>query len=98
MFAIIPCASASATLFCEILKTSDGFVALRAEPNPNARLIARMHVGDEVLVDDTPNKPKGWTHFTWWKGGRFKAKHEYGYDKPNAVGWAFDRYVGDTCG
>lgn len=41
-------APANAALFCELLKSADGFVALRAAPDANAKLVARMRAGDEV--------------------------------------------------
>ena len=44
---------ANATEFCEIAKTRDGFVALRAGASPSAALIARMRPGGEAqLVGD----------------------------------------------
>ena len=90
---------ASATLYCEILKSPDGFAALRAGPDPKARLVARMRVGDEVLVNGGVERKGKWENVTWWKGGRFKKKHpEGGYDLPNAKGWVHSSLLGDTCG
>ena len=62
-FGILP---VSATTFCTIKKTSDGFVALRAGPGVTTRLIARMKANDEVMVG---LKEKGnWMEVTWWRG------------------------------
>ncbi|WP_163595004.1 hypothetical protein, partial [Klebsiella pneumoniae] len=43
-------APASATAFCAINQTSDGFVALRAAPDRNAATLARMKTGDDVML------------------------------------------------
>lgn len=88
----------AATEFCDIRKTKDGFAALRAAPNPKARLIARMHVGDEVLGDGGVNLQKGWMYVTWWKGGRFKGRPQPGYDKPDGKGWVHTSLIADECG
>ena len=46
--AALSAAPAQATLFCEVLKTRDNFVALRAAPDPDAKMLARMKAGGEV--------------------------------------------------
>ena len=75
-------APASASLFCEINKSPDGFAALRAGPDPKARLVARMRVGDEALIDGGVERRGKWEYVTWWKGGRFKKKHPEGGFQP----------------
>jgi hypothetical protein len=87
-----------ATAFCDIRKTRDGFVALRARPDAKAPLIARMHVGDEVLVRDDVAARGGFMFVTWWKGGRFKVKREVGYDPPDRDGWVHKALIADECG
>ena len=91
-------APAAATEFCNVRKTRDGYVALRASPDPKAKLVARMKVGDEVLGDSTVDIVKGWMYVTWWKGGRFKSGRPDGYDKPNGKGWVYSKLVDELCG
>jgi hypothetical protein len=89
----------SATLFCDIKKTPNRFVALRAQPDRAARLVAWMTFGDEVLISAGIAPRNGWTYVTWWKGGRFKAIHpDGGYDKPDGKGWVYSNLVEDVCG
>ncbi|MBL8589458.1 MAG: SH3 domain-containing protein [Methylobacteriaceae bacterium] len=59
-------APAAATEFCGLRPTSDGFVALRAGPSAQARLIARMRVGDEVMLGLDRVGP--WIAVRWWRG------------------------------
>lgn len=91
-------APARATAFCDVRKTADGFVALRAAPDPQARLIARMRVGDELMVRDDVAARAGWMFVTWWKGGRFKVKRETGYDPSDANGWVHAKLIAEECG
>jgi hypothetical protein len=99
MVLLLVATPASATLFCDIKKTPDGFVALRAQPNRTARLVARMKVGDEVLISGAIEPRNGWVHVTWWKGGRFKVEHPGGgYDKSDGEGWVYSNLVEDECG
>jgi hypothetical protein len=89
---------ADATIYCSIRKTRVGFVALRAEPNAQARLVARMHVGDEVQPHTSVERQDDWESVTWWKGGRFKVQLRGGYDPPNGQGWVLQRFIADDCG
>src|SRR5258708_1075582 len=90
MLLLLVAAPASATLLCDIKKTSDGFVALRAQPHRTARLVAWMKSGDEVLISSGVEPRNGWAYVTWWKGGRFKKDHPGGgYDKPDRKGWVY---------
>ncbi|WP_342362256.1 SH3 domain-containing protein [Terrarubrum flagellatum] len=88
---------AQATTFCEIKPTRDGFVALRADPSLDARIVGRMRVGDEIMVH---SESRGrWIKATWWKGGRFKVQREAGYDPANGVGWVHQSMLAeDSCG
>jgi hypothetical protein len=91
---------ADATIYCSIRKTRVGFVALRAAPNAQARLVARMRVGDEV---QTHERQGDWEFVTWWKGGRwkggrFEAQRHGGYDPHNGQGWMLQRFMADDCG
>jgi hypothetical protein len=51
---------ASATAYCEILPTRDGFVALRDGPSSSARLVRRMEAGEDVQIDSTVRQRGGW--------------------------------------
>jgi hypothetical protein len=58
---------ASAALFCEVMKSSDGFVALRDRPSAGAGLITRMRAGDEVqLLEGSKGR---WREVLHWRGG-----------------------------
>lgn len=91
-------APASASLFCGVRTTADGFVALRAKPDAQSRLVARMHAGDEVSPDGGEAMRNGWEKVTWWQGGRFKFVHARGNDPPNGRGWVKGRLVAEECG
>jgi len=83
---------ANATEFCEIAKTRDGFVALRAGASPSAALIARMRPGGEAqLVGDSRGD---WQEVIYWQG---QTRLTRGYDKPTAKGWVNRKLLRD-CG
>lgn len=95
---VILAAPASASLFCEVNKTPDGFVALRTKPDRAAKLVARAKAGDEFLIDGGVERKNNWQYVTWWKGGRFKKQHPGGgYDRPDAKGWVHSSLLGE-CG
>jgi len=87
---------AAATVFCDVKKTRDGFVALRSKPDSRAKLVARMRVGDEVQAITSTGNVNGWMQVIWWKGGRFKSGGPT-YDAPSGKGWAYRRFI-DECG
>lgn len=89
---LLAVAPAQATEFCEIVKTRDGFVALRAAPNPGARLLARMRPQDEVQLSGAPRGQ--WQRVIFWKDGDRLGK---GYDKHTAIGWVNRALIKD-CG
>lgn len=90
---------AHATQFCDIQKTPDGFMALRAEPNAKGKLVARMRPGDEVMLNTTVDDKNGWTRVYWWKGGRFTPGGDFkGLGKANGQGWVYGKLLGDVCG
>ncbi len=90
--------AASATEFCNVKKTADGFVALRSGPSAGAKLIGRMKVGDEVMLDNTVASAKGFTRVTWWQGGRFKSANASQQAKPSGQGWVNSKLLEDDCG
>ena len=95
---IMPTA-ASAMIVCWVKKTSDGFVALRAQPSPEGRLIAKMRAGDSVWGDpDSKVKPRGgWTYVNWVK----KSTHDKTMSanaKIDGKGWVRESLIEDECG
>jgi Bacterial SH3 domain len=57
---LLGAAPASATAYCDILPTRDGFVALRNGPSSSAKLIRRMKAGEDVQIDSTERQRGGW--------------------------------------
>lgn len=87
----------SATTYCLIKATKDGFVALRERPDAGARLLQRMKAGDEVLPTDERQGP--WVRVNHWAGGRFASGTTAKGDKPTARGWMHSRLIEkDSCG
>lgn len=83
---------ASATSFCNIKRTSDGFGALRAGPDANARLLARMRPGDEVMLGMNERGP--WQQVTFWRG---QTRHQDGGFARGQSGWVHRSLLGE-CG
>jgi hypothetical protein len=72
---------ADATTYCYVRQTSDGFVALRAGPDPGSRLLARMRPGEEVLLDAGRNG-------TWQQVYLMRRTgRDDGYFGPSPGGW-----------
>jgi hypothetical protein len=90
---LLPSYSASATSFCPLKPTQDGFVALRSGPSPSARLIGRMKADDEVQLGES--RKGDWIQVTWWRGEDRLAR---GYDKVAGRGWVHRRLVAEECG
>ena len=89
---------AAAAEFCDIAKTADGFIALRARPAADGPLVARMRPGDEVMINNTVAARNGWSRVWWWKGGRFEGQKVKGLDKASGQGWVNSKLLGDGCG
>lgn len=85
---------ANATLFCNVKKAKDGFVALRAAPSHRARLVGRMKAGDEVQID-LGEKGK-WVEVIWWRGDTRVT--ENGQGPAAGRGWVNGKYLEDECG
>ena len=90
---------AFATEFCDVKRTPDGFVALRAQPNADSRMIAKMRGGDIVWGDpDSKVKPRGgWTYVNWVK----KSTHDKTMSanaKIDGKGWVRESLIEDECG
>lgn len=83
---------ASATSFCHLKETTDGFVALRNRPSAAAKLIGRMKADDEVLVGE--GKWGNWVEVIWWRGQDRLIK---GFGKPAGKGWVHKKLIEDEC-
>jgi Bacterial SH3 domain len=83
---------ASATSFCHLKETSDGFVALRSQPSAAAKLIGRMKAQDEVLVGE--GRRGNWVKVTWWSGEDRLLK---GHEKSAGTGWVNRKLIEDEC-
>lgn len=70
---------ASASLFCLVPETADGFVALRAAPGAQSRLILRMRAGDEVQIIEGGRG--GWSKVRHWAGDTRLAKGYEGFSE-----------------
>jgi hypothetical protein len=86
-------APASATLFCPVMKTRDGFVALRAAPNMQASILVKMRPRDEIML--TGDEENGWIKVLYWPG---ETRFTRGYGEHRS-GWMHRRFVPpDQCG
>lgn len=63
---LLPSGVAQASVFCLVPDTADGFVALRAAPGPQGRMIVRMKAGDEVQILEGGRR--GWVRVRHWPG------------------------------
>jgi len=96
--ALFATGSASATEFCGIRKTPDGFIALRDQPTARGKLVARMKPGDEVMLNNIVEEKNGWARVYWWKGGRFHGQTVKGIESADGQGWVNGKLLGDECG
>jgi hypothetical protein len=72
---------ASATTYCYIRPTTDGFVALRSGPDAGSRMVARMRPGEEVLLE-------GGRQGVWRQAHLMRRSgSEDGYFGPSPGGW-----------
>jgi hypothetical protein len=86
-------APASATAFCNLKKTKDGFVALRAGPDAHTRQLARMTSRDEVMLGE--GQQGEWIEVTWWRGDdRLSRK----YGGRGLIGWMNRAFLDELCG
>jgi uncharacterized protein YraI len=83
---------AGATQYCSVLKSPDGFVALRAGPGTNFPVVARMKEDDEVRALDGQKGP--WMQVHHWHG---QERHDDATRSKYRKGWAHKRYIGE-CG
>ncbi|QCI68750.1 SH3 domain-containing protein [Phreatobacter stygius] len=84
--------SASATAFCAVKETSDGFVALRVAPDRNAATLARMKGGDEVML--RAGRRGVWQEVLYWPGGTRTAQPAASNGRR---GWVHAQLI-DICG
>ncbi|MGE0563108.1 MAG: SH3 domain-containing protein [Pseudolabrys sp.] len=82
---------AAATAFCPILKSPDGFVALRKGPGTTFPIVARMKEDDDVQAFE---KKGPWIRIRhWWGMDRLDEKKR----ADHRDGWVNKRYLGE-CG
>jgi uncharacterized protein YgiM (DUF1202 family) len=79
---------AQATLFCEVLKTKDGFVALRDKPSTKSKVLRRLTVGEDVQIDSTRKEANGWAPVIYTGNDRSK----------NVIGWVRGSLISNECG
>jgi len=79
---------AQATLFCEVLKTKDGFVALRDKPSTKSKVLRRLTVGEDVQIDSTRKETGGWAPVIYTGNDRSK----------NVIGWVRGSLISNECG
>jgi uncharacterized protein YraI len=84
---------ASATIYCGLKKTADGFVSLRTGPSADAPLILKMKPGDEVQIDQ--GEQNGWIKVIWWRGDDRLSKR---YGGAGRQGWMNRALHDDMCG
>jgi hypothetical protein len=83
---------AVASEFCDVPKTKDGFIALRAGPGMQFPIVARMRFGDEMLP--TPIGKGDWVETRHWRG---KTRFTRGFGA-SRNGWMHKRFIPDMCG
>ena len=86
------CLPAQASLFCEVKKSRDGFVALRASPDAGSKMLARMKANDEVFL--TGEKRNGWERIKYWPANDRLTKGE---SARTITGWVNAKLI-DMCG
>lgn len=91
---------ASATDTCVVGKSTDGYVALRAEPSPRGSLRARAREGEAVVIEKRDNgdliERGSWLRVFYFPGTVIPPKSDPSYRKGRS-GWMHRRYVVD-CG
>lgn len=85
-------APANASLFCEVVKARDSFVALRAAPDPASKMLIRMKAGGDVML--AGEQRNGWEKVQYWPGGD---RIEKGESARKITGWV-NRKLIDMCG
>lgn len=83
---------ASATAFCMVKRTSDGFAAVRSGPTTDAPILARLRAGDEVMLVLDPQGR--WQRVRWWRG---QERVNDSRSTPRGEGWMHLSLVED-CG
>ena len=90
--------SALATEFCDIKQTADGFVALRERPEVKGKLVARMKIGGEVMLNNVVAAKNGWTRGLLVERGAFQGQSVRGIEKADGQGRVNSKLLGDECG
>ena len=81
---------AKATIFCDVLKTPDGHLALRAGPSANSKLILKIRTGDLVQVELETK--------TSWEKVIYHRVTKDPASQTVVEGWVKWRYLSNLCG
>jgi hypothetical protein len=90
--------SAFAKFVCGVKETSEGFVALRTEPNSESRLVAKMRAGDTMWIDLERLVPPrdGWVFINWVKQ-ETEAKTGGITSQIDGKGWVRENLMDEEC-
>jgi uncharacterized protein YgiM (DUF1202 family) len=90
IFVFVCAAPAQATIFCKVLKTPDGFLALRVGPSTASKQLLKLKSGEHVQVDFA--KKGTWEKVIYYRRGKDPAK------ATQVNGWVKSKYLSDVCG
>lgn len=76
-----------APVYCYVKRTPDGFVALRAGPDPRQRMVTRMRPGEELHIEGSVQGEWRRVHLMRRTG------RDDGYFGPGHEGWMHSRYI-----
>lgn len=91
---------ASATEFCIVQKSADGYVALRAKPSADSKLLVRAKPGEAVVIQKTAGGDQivsgSWLRVMHYPDTVAPQKSDPAF-KLGKAGWMHKRFV-DDCG
>jgi uncharacterized protein YgiM (DUF1202 family) len=90
-FSLLAVSPAQATFFCEVLKTPDGFAALREGPSVKSRLLRKIKTGEQVQVG--LGRKGNWDAVIY-----YLRKTGNPADAKPIKGWINSRLLSDECG
>ena len=97
---LLGASQASATEFCLVQKSPDGYVALRAKPGADGSLLVRAKLGEAVVIqkdaDGNQIVSGHWLRVMHFPDTVVPPKSDPTY-KRGRIGWMHRRYI-DECG